>query len=69
MSNADRATRTIRGYQRRDHLAGCRMVDPHAKEPFWSLPRIAFLVVVLAVATPFIFPGWFSEPVEQGASR
>lgn len=46
-----------------------RRVDPYAKEPFWNLTRIACLVIALAVATPFVFPDWFREPVEQGEGR
>lgn len=39
------------------------------KEPFWNLTRIGCVMIAIAIATPFLFPSYFREPVEQRASE
>lgn len=49
---SDRATRTVRQYQRRDHYAGCRRVDPYAKP---GLSRTACVLIGLALGGAILF--------------
>lgn len=69
MSNADHATHTRRGYQSRDHFAGCKRVDPYvSRRRTWPWALACATLAAIPLALIFAAPV-MREPAAQPASE